>query len=63
MSAQSDRAVGEGPFEPEDFAYVAKELRKYSDIKEIGYSRVLLKSIDMNIILAALDAQSEDLSP
>lgn len=53
MSAQSDRAVGNGPFAPEDFAFTAKLLRQHKD----AFHRL---AENLNIILAALDAQSED---
>lgn len=61
MTSQSTRAVGEAPFEPEDFSWTAKLLRAYcNDSRSQFYA---LCSDNLNIILAALDAASEDLKP
>ena len=60
IEAQSTRAVGEGPFEPEDFAFTAKLLRKYAyDIYHLRLFHAVCSN-NLNIILAALDALSED---
>jgi hypothetical protein len=60
VSAQSDRAVGEDQFAPEDFAWTAKLLRDYSNTNRKAFFAIC--SNNLNIILAALDAQSEDLA-
>lgn len=62
MSKQSTHAVGEGPFEPEDFAYVAKSLRQLKSA-DLRFALYRVADENLNIILAALDAQSEDLTP
>ena len=61
MSEQSTRAVGEPPFEPEDYAFTAKLLRDYCNDSRSAFRAVC--SNNLNIILAALDAQSEDMAP
>lgn len=53
--------VNEVPFEPEDFAHVAKLLRKYCNDDRTSFRAVC--SNNFNIILAALDAASQDLAP
>lgn len=62
MSEQSTRAVGEAPFEPEDFSYTAKLLRLYIRYDNRNMFRAVCSN-NLNIILAALDAASEDLAP
>lgn len=57
MSGQSTPAVGKAPFEPEDYAHVAKLLRLYRSDFPAACSN------NLNIILAALDASSSDLAP
>jgi hypothetical protein len=59
VSEQSTRAVGEGPFEPEDYAFTAKLIRGHiaADLRFAFYA---VCSNNLNIILAALDAASED---
>jgi hypothetical protein len=56
VNEQSTRAVGEAPFEPEDFAHMAKMLRKY----DRGTKFYAICRDNLNIILSALDAASED---
>lgn len=56
MSEQSARAVGDGPFEPEDFAFTAKLLRDHSNTDRSLFQAVC--SNNLNIILAALDAEA-----
>lgn len=51
--------VGGIEFAPEDFAYLAKYLRRIPPSNDTGV-KVLLSRLDVNIILAALDAMSED---
>jgi len=53
MSEQSTRAVGLPPFEPEDFAFTAKLLRKHCQSNPTFFEAVC--SNNLNIILAALD--------
>lgn len=60
MSAQSDRAVGFGPFEPEDYAFTAKLLRDYCDMPDKYKMFHAVCSNNLNIILAALDKASEE---
>ena len=62
MTQQSTRAVGEAPFEPEDFAFTAKLLREHTS-NDLRYAFYAVCSNNLNIILAALDAQSEDMAP
>lgn len=59
MTTQSDHAVGERSFEPEDFAFTAKLLRTYVNENQFH----VICSNNLNIILAALDAASSDLAP
>lgn len=53
MSEQSTRAVGDGPFEPEDYEFTAKLLRSYCNDNPTFFDSVC--SNNLNIILAALD--------
>ena len=61
LTKQSAKAVGESPFEPEDYAFTAKLLRNYCNDDRRSFYGVC--SNNLNIILAALDAVSEDLAP
>lgn len=57
-SERSTKAVGEAPFEPEDFAYTATLLRDYCNTNPVAFRAVC--SNNLNIILAALDRQAGD---
>jgi hypothetical protein len=59
IKAQSTRAVGDDGFAPEDFAFTAKLLRDHSS-NDLRYAFYAVCSNNLNIILAALDAMSED---
>ncbi len=60
MSEQSTKAVGENPFEPEDFAYTAKLLREYVGTPHPRPMFHAVCSNNLNIILAALDQAAGD---
>jgi hypothetical protein len=60
IEAQSTRVVGPGPFSPEDYAFTAKLLRRNAyDIDHLQWFHAVCSN-NLNIILAALDAISED---
>ncbi len=54
----NDIVAVSNPFEPEDYAFTAKLLRDYCNDNSKAFQAVC--SNNLNIILAALDAQSED---
>lgn len=56
MSERSTKAVGSAPFEPEDYGYTATLLRDYCNTNPKAFQAVC--SNNLNIILAALDAQA-----
>lgn len=61
MSAQSTRAVGDAPFEPEDYTFTASLLRRYTTVNPAANRKnfYAVCSNNLNIILAALDAVPE----
>lgn len=61
MSERSTKAVGSAPFEPEDYGYTATLLRDYCNTNPKAFQAVC--SNNLNIILAALDAQANAWQP